>query len=468
MGRTSILFFVIQMLARAIGFLGLIYFTRTLPMESMGIYFLFYTVIQISSMVSNLGLGWSVKKRISEGRNGSGVLSAALALALLAIGVVTAVVFIFRGWLGSYIGLDVPIFIATSVGLWIPAQLMTSSLMGEERVVTAAVVQLLEDVVRVTVGGFLISIGMGAIGLMWGVLAAFATTLVVGYILLNASLTIPSFDNFRSVTSISRHTMFFGPTNFVYFWLDTAMIGLLLTRIDVAAYEVAWQSIRVVVIATMAIHNTVFPKVSRWSSNGEYDKIEKIIPKAILFAFFVPVPGAVGIAVLGEEVLSIVYQPGYSIAALAMAIMSLFMIVESLQTISSSLLTGIDRADVPFKGRVVGVVLAVLLNILLIPLYGLEGAAIATFTAKFADTAVQWYHAFNIFEFSLPVRGVIWELISAVLMGSVVHISASIVGIDGFKTLFAAVITGVAVYTLLVIVNVDIRKSLRNSLPFIP
>ncbi|MDY6775287.1 MAG: flippase [Halobacteria archaeon] len=464
-GRQSIILFGIHLTARAVGFLGLVYFARVLPPEELGAYFLFFTVVQLSSLMSNLGVTSAAVKRISEGEDTDGVFSASVTIATAASVAVAVLVFVFRGYLADYIGLDVPVFIVVAVGLWLVADVLVRSLQGEDRVLTSGAVQLLQDVLRVGVGAVLITLGYGAVGLIWGVIAGFAATVVVAYPLLNVSLRIPLREHFSRIFSISRYTMFYGPTNLVYFWFDTLMIGLFLTRPDVSAYEVAWQTTRVMIIATYAINQTVFPKISKHATKGDTDEVSRLLSGAVLFTLFFPLPGLVGIAVLGEEILSVVYRPEYAVAAVPMTLLAGYMVVESIQRVVNSTLVGLERPELPFRSRMVGVTLALVLNAALIPTVGLVGAAVATVVAKFVDTAIQWYYVADVVELRIPKRSIAWETVSALIMGGVVYAVARVLSPRRVPSLVAVVALGAVVYGVLVLLDEDIRDVFSEYVP---
>jgi O-antigen/teichoic acid export membrane protein len=465
-GATSIKLFGIHMTARTVGFFGLVYFARMLPGDRLGIYFLFFVVVQVGSMLSNLGIGQALVQRIGEGRNESRVFSAATAIMLAVSLVVAALALAFRGPLASYVGADVAALAAVTVAAWLLADVHIRTLQGEDRVLLSGGLQLLQDVVRVGSGALLITAGFGPRGLMYGVLAGFVVTVVVGYVLVEASLTLPTREDFETVLGISRYTMVYGPTNFVYFWLDTALIGLFLLPLDVSAYEVAWQTVRVLIIATTAINQTIFPKVSEWASQGRFEEIERVLPGALIFSLVFPLPGLVGVAVLGGDVLAQVYRPEYRYAALAMTILATYMAVESLQRVVNSTLTGMDRADLPFRSRLIGVGLAVVLNLALIPEFELLGAAVGTLLAKTVDTAIQYRGLAGLIELRVPVRSLAWQAVSALLMGGVVYAGATTTSLPD-STLGVAVLvaTGVAVYGGLAVLDRDIRQVVEQYSP---
>lgn len=464
-GRTSIVLFGVQMAARVVGFLGLVYFTKVLPQARLDVYFLFFVIVQVASLVSSLGLGQALVRRISERDRRGGLFTAALVVVLLVGALASGAFFLFRAPLAGYIGADVPVMLSLGTVGWLLADVHLRTIQGEDRVLIAGVLQFVQDAVRVGVGAALITVGFGPIGLMLGVIAGFAATVAGGQVVTSVPFAVPNRSDFARLFSISKYTMFFGPTNFIYFWLDTAMIGLLLPPGSVSPYEVAWQTSRVLIIATNAINQTIFPKVSAWASQGKTEEIERILPGAILFTLVFPLPGLVGVAVLGEELLSVVYRPSYAVAAVPMVLLAGYMVVEALQRVVNSVLTGMDRADVPFRARMVGVTLAVVLNVVLIDRYGLLGAAAATLTAKFVDTALQWSGLWRLLDVRVPVRAIGWEVVSAAVMGVTVYAGSRLVAPDSYLPLFGLVGVGMVTYGVLVLVDPDIRQVVERYLP---
>ncbi|WEL17232.1 MATE family membrane protein, Rfbx family [Halorhabdus sp. SVX81] len=464
-GRQSILLFGIQFTARIVGFLGLVYFTKVIPQSRLDIYFLFFLVIQVSSLVGNLGMGQALVQRIGEGERRSELFTVGLVVITVVSLFATAIFYFFENPITNYVGASVPGLLALATGTWLVADLFIKTLQAEDRVLTSGFLQLLQDIVRVGVGAALITVGYGPKGLMYGVIAGFVATIIIAFPLSNLSVAIPARSDFRRVFSISRYTMFFGPTNFIYFWLDTFLIGVFLADGAVSSYEVAWQTTRVLIIATTAINMTIFPKVSRWANDDEFDEIERIVPGAIIFGLIFPIPGLVGLTVLGEDILRVVYQPEYVEAAIPLVILAGYMAVESVQRVGNSLLTGMDRADIPFRSRLVGVTLAIVLNLVLISRYGLIGAAVATLTSKFVDTVYQWIAIRSLLDLRIPLKSLSWQLGSAVAMGLTIAGFATVFQPTSMVRIAVVVLLGVVVYSGLVLVDPDIREVVVQYIP---
>lgn len=463
---TSIKLFGIFIAARVVGFLGLVYFTKVLSKELLGVYFLFFLIVQVASLVSNLGLQQALVTKIGEGKREDAAFSAGLVVLTVVSLVITAVVHLFDTPIANYVGADVPLLISVATASWLFSGLYKDGLQAEDRIFEYGLLQLTEDILRVGIGAAFITVGFGPRGLMYGVIGGFLGTALIGAVLSDLSITLPEVHDFKRIFSVSRYTMFYGPTNFAYFWLDTYMIGLLIGQAAVSSYEVAWQTTRVLIIATTAISSTIFPKISRWAADENYAEIENVLSGTILFTLMFPIPGLVGLAVLAPEVLALVYTPAYLDAVVPLILLSGYMVVEAVQRVSNPVLTAIDRPDVPFKTRIFGVTTAVVLNVLLIPQIGLIGAAIATLVSKSLDTAIQWATLFSLLNVSLPLRSLGWLCGSALIMGVVVYGALIAFDPQSIAGLFCLVGLGTATYGLLVLRNDDVNAVVDRYIPF--
>lgn len=122
-GRSSIILFGLTLLARIVGFLGLVYFARVLPQSELGIYFLFFLVVQLATLVSGLGIGNAIVQRVSSSDRPSAMFSAALTVLLSVAVLATICSFLFQPWLSSYIGSTVPLLLSLAIAGWLLADL---------------------------------------------------------------------------------------------------------------------------------------------------------------------------------------------------------------------------------------------------------------------------------------------------------------------------------------------------------
>ena len=98
------------------------------------------------------------------------------------------------------------------------------------------------------------------------------------------------------------------------------------------------------------------------------------------------IPMCVGIAVFAKEIMGLVYftNAAYMNGAWALAILVLGMTFYSIYVISGSIVQGIGNPRIPMYILIMGCIVTTLLGYYLIPLYGIEGGALATTISSFA------------------------------------------------------------------------------------
>ena len=85
------------------------------------------------------------------------------------------------------------------------------------------------------------------------------------------------------------------------------MIGHFMTDADVGVYRVALQLTSIATFVTMALHTTLYPKVSYWGKQGDLSSVERALARAFTYSLLLAVPVVVGGWLLGERLLYFFY-----------------------------------------------------------------------------------------------------------------------------------------------------------------
>ena len=89
-----------------------------------------------------------------------------------------------------------------------------------------------------------------------------------------------------------------------------------------------------------------------------------------------------GIAVFATPIISLIF-PGYVEGAEALRILALGMLFFTLYTVSGSISQGVGKPVIPMVALAIGTVIELGLSVILVPKYGINGAALATSIATF-------------------------------------------------------------------------------------
>jgi O-antigen/teichoic acid export membrane protein len=165
------------------------------------------------------------------------------------------------------------------------------------------------------------------------------------------------------------------------------------------------------------------------------------------------IPAAVGIVLVAEPAIRIVFGGEYLAAVPVLQLFAVFVVVRAIHKITGNGLDFLGLARVRAIARGCTAVGNVALNLVLIPQFGIVGAAIATLVTYTAYTAVNVYYIHR--ELSLRLGYLLGQAgritVIALLMGGVVSLVTPHVA--SLATLLVAIGTGIFVWAVLSVVS---------------
>lgn len=190
-----------------------------------------------------------------------------------------------------------------------------------------------------------------------------------------------------SIREVLQHSLPLAPVSFFSFlmlWADTLLTGLLLSNTDVALFTVAARLSFVSLFFLGALDATIYPRLLN---------IHKRQPQQLVRFFWQAaglVAGILGVVtllllLLGDTLLT-VFKPEYVQAGTALAILLVAQLVRALSLTFSFMF--IIQAQVRYLNLMLAaaLVINIIANLILIPAYGIEGAAGATLLANLVLT----------------------------------------------------------------------------------
>ncbi|MCF8105568.1 MAG: flippase [Desulfohalobiaceae bacterium] len=159
--------------------------------------------------------------------------------------------------------------------------------------------------------------------------------------------------------------------------VDLLMLGTIQGTMEAGIYHAVTRCSELVLFGTAAINLTFAPMVARLHANQERQLLQKLITRctSAMLAFAVPV--AVVLLLFKQQVLSL-FGPGFVLGSSALVVLGLGqMIIAGLGPAGLILnMTGHERVTAFWVG--ITAACNLILNLILIPVLGLPGAAIAT------------------------------------------------------------------------------------------
>lgn len=164
----------------------------------------------------------------------------------------------------------------------------------------------------------------------------------------------------------------------LYMRIDQILIGNMIGDAELGIYSVAVKLSESWLFLPMVITASVFPailKAKRKSNNLYLDRVQKLYDA---FTWFT-IPIAIVVTILSPIIIELLFGIEYIEASPILSILIFTGTFSFLGVASSKYLIAENLMNLSFLRTLVGLIVNVLLNILLIPRYGITGSAIATF-----------------------------------------------------------------------------------------
>lgn len=471
-GQTSVIFFLGKITSSVIGFVATIYFARLLGAEVLGFYAVAVAVVGWLKLGGTMGVGSAVQKRMSEGDEAESYFVAGFLMVAAFAATVVALLFLFRDHVNAYVGADVAYLIALLALAQLLFAIVGAGLKGQRRVHVYGVLKPLKEITHTTTQVILVVpalFGLGLVGLIAGkAIGVFAVSLVA-VALLGIKLRRPAVRHFRSLFSFAKYSWLGRVQSRTFKEADIIIMGFLVPSALIGVYSVAWSIAMFLTVFGASVRTTLFPEISKASSTEEEEAVS-LIEDGVAYQGLILIPGFIGGAILAEPLLR-VYSDEFTQGTAVLWILILAVLVKGYQSQFLNALNGIDRPDVSFRIYAVFIISNLLLNVVLIYLYGWVGAAVATALSACIGLSLSYVAVRRLTEFSTPVRPIAEQWFAALIMGVAVYsgywLERTYAVIDwNLAVLLVLVFTGAGVYfAVLFAVSSEFRDTVLRNIP---
>jgi O-antigen/teichoic acid export membrane protein len=222
------------------------------------------------------------------------------------------------------------------------------------------------------------------------------------------------------------------------FQLDAFLISLYLNEADIGWYGAAQTIVLGFWMMATAIRTTLYPVMARAHQEAP-EKLPIIYRRAHQYLLLVALPIAAGITLLAPPIVRLVYADDFDAAIPALQIMIWAVVFAFINVPNARLVLVRNRQKQAGWMTGISMIVNVVLNLLLIPRYGIVGAAAARTTA----TAVLFFQLYGYSQLYLNVESIL-PLVLRPLLATL--IMAAAVWPIRHLPLFWPIITGIIIY----------------------
>ncbi|MBI4344138.1 MAG: flippase [Euryarchaeota archaeon] len=253
---------------------------------------------------------------------------------------------------------------------------------------------LLEQLLRIAFATALVYQGHKALDSILGSTLGFVATLPLAYLLargLGVKHRAPSWGEFRRVLVFSLPISATALAAFLLAYVDLFFLGLYRGMEEVGIYSAASPTSRILLAFSTALSAVLLPRLSELRSRGTQGEVRAEYTYSLKISILVLVPATLASILLSREIITLLFGPAYGPAARPFEILAVGTAFMGIFTINSGALQGLGMPSLPMRLLLSTALLDVILNALLVPGYGLEGAAAAsTLSFAYAGVASTW------------------------------------------------------------------------------
>jgi len=376
--------------------------------EEYGLFSIGLAVTGFLAMISTLGMGEGVvryvsyyigKKQEYKARN---IIKYVLILTTTFSIFVAVSLFILSDWISinlfhnKNLSIILAIF-AISLPLDVVKKIILSVMRAFQKIEYEVYSRnLIENISKILLTLLLIYLGFGIIGVAIGYVAAFVISLFVSFYFLQTKVfslkgKTTMIQN-RDILNYSLPLLFTGFMLFIMGWIDTLMIGYFRTTAEVGLYNAALPLAHLLYIFTYALFFLFLPTLSSLYAQKKkeiFKPLYKTLTKwifwinMILLSFFILFPKQIISTFFGQKYLSTTILFGKEIlpVPLSLTILSIGFFFGYLMHGGSTFFLVIKKTKLLLFNSIIIALINLILNYILIPPYGIIGAAIATSTS---------------------------------------------------------------------------------------
>jgi O-antigen/teichoic acid export membrane protein len=223
-------------------------------------------------------------------------------------------------------------------------------------------------------------------------------------------------ESFSNILKISLPLMLAQAVHFIMSWTDKLMLGildspdvvsgLLTNSAQIGVYHTAFKLSMFATIGLMAIKSIASPKFAELYKQNEFKLLEKVTQQSTKLIFWTTLPLVI-VFILFSEKFMLLFGDEFRVGVFSFIVLSLGRVVVSFSGAAGNLLQMCGKQVIFMNVAIVGSLVNIILNLSLIPIYGIDGSAIATMISLIVFNLLLVYFVkreFGFYTFYIPFK----------------------------------------------------------------
>ncbi|RMF57670.1 MAG: hypothetical protein D6748_10670 [Calditrichaeota bacterium] len=388
----------IRVLGAILGYAFTLMITRNYGAVGMGIYALSLSVLNLGGLLGKFGLDVATMRMIATyaGNKEWGLIKKLSRISflytLLIAGTVSLVLLILAPVIADKVfgkHYLTPHFRVAAIGIFpfVLMSLYAQSLRGLKQITSAIFLQFVSvTLIGALLLGFFILMDFKQPGIpLYSYLGGVVLSLLLGYELWKSALTkLPQTTTSQmniiptgKFLEMGFHMMLSGSLLLLMGWIDRIMLGMFTTESDVGIYTVALRIAALSTIPSVGINSIGAPKFAELFGSQKLVELKRLVKQTSKLLFWITLP-ILGVCLLFPNFILSLFGKGFNQGVMALTYLCLGRLVGASCGLIAPLIRMVGKERVLNLILLVATLLNIVLNYLLIPRYGINGAAIAS------------------------------------------------------------------------------------------
>ncbi len=435
--RNYLTFGATEFLSKALSFVLMVYAARVLSVEIFGDFSFALAVMVLVGTLSDFGLSTLLVKKIAQApREGGDDATVALSVRVgFTVGwTALALWYVHAAGARPTVAFFITAAGAASLVGAYPG-VVSCALRALSRFGTDASLRLASTVLYIGAGMAALKLGTGLVGLASVVLGvaivqatlAFVVNARGRYVRFSRSMLV----RWSSYPRLLSEALPFGllaVLGMIYFRIDMVMLQAMAGSVEVGLYAAAYKILEGVLMIPLALSIVVLPVLSEALAKGDVELARQTVSSVVKYLAYLSVPIATILTLQADRLIALLYpMPAYAGSALGLRILAWTIVAVFASGATSTLIASSRSPSVNTWIACVMAGLNVGLNILLIPRWGLAGAAAATVVTEFSGIFMNTYYI-NRRLFTLRYEShFVKPCVAALVMGATVYVVNALV-----------------------------------------
>lgn len=239
----------------------------------------------------------------------------------------------------------------------------------------------------------------------------------------------------------------------LYTMVDTTMIGIICADENVGYYTNAMKLVKILIGVITAIGGVLLPRLSYYHAQGLNKECSKIVCKVFYIMMYLFVPCEIGILLVARPLMLLLFGTSFESGIITLRIVSLLICTLGFSNLFGTQVLLTFGAEKKLLGCTIGgAIVNIILNVILIPLYAQNGAAVASVVSETIVTILAMLCASKYVRIKLDKRFLISIIVSSIgLVLAVCFIQTLMIG--NIYKLVVSIFIGGSVYLILGVIT---------------